>query len=778
MLSQKRVSKSDRQTQRGYVLVEALLVTVGIGFLAVASISLQDTLTRNQAKISIHSQLSEMRRMVMENLNNPGVWEQIVQNPENGIKQCLSDSEETCDYRPPKEIGLEVSAASKLYIDPTKPEVGFGLNLEGCNTFRDKEAAATACPFRASMQWQPVCTVGGDCKQLEVSVALIADERFEKLYSFSSESYSFKIKKNLDLKRTEMIPGSRTLTFKADSSAPKAVKVFLIVDNSTSMTDDRDNVAKGLESFVEGMKGYDVRYYVYTTESIQVAGWTHYPEKNSLSVTSALEFGPGAFTLPNGSVQQGLFDWVTVPGQQFRRWDGKFQLAPDMGSKWGLDLHQEANETNLAGIKANLVKVLRDVENAKADNEGGLCTIAHILNDTGPNSPLQPGDSAIFLTMSDEDDAGFSGEGGDRTICPGVIAVHPNDDTAIHRKLCDIKKTPDKCLTLQISLRKPDKYWKTAYFEWRKADSIRKDWVDLCESLIPGACGPTDSTVACTRAEIPWETPTGWTWNNSCYAETKGYTQEEYWLLDRADFSLDDRDVNGNFIAKNEHYCFQPFTYKGVKYKDAYDFGKRFGGIKDSDLHPTDAWCWLNFWAHEPMHEAQWAVLGSTRVPSNDVWSRPKFEKPMNDLYASIPGQLRDKFGQDGYGLYMVVHDPERDALAGCPVLDPNSGSYGSKYRQVLLASDTPGNLISVCQDDYSVSIEHMRTQAQQIARDTYVLNPFDPNTERVYSVQVQRGGVPLILTKADYGISGGNVQFKAGFIQGNDQITVVIVPK
>lgn len=766
-----RVSKLDRRTQRGYVLVEALLVTVGIGFLAVASISLQDTLTRNQAKVSIHSQLSEMRRMVMENLNNPGVWEQIVQNPENGIKQCLSDSDEVCDYRPPKAIGLEVSAASKLYIDPKKPEIGFGMNLEGCETFELKESPATACPFQASLLWQPICSVGGDCKQVEVSVDLKADPRFEKLYSFSSESYSLKIKKNVSLKKTEMVPGSRTLSFKADSSAPKAVKVFLIVDNSTSMTDNRETMAKGLESFVEGMKGYDVQYYVYTTESIVNAIWNYYPyiDETELSPTRVWDYGPGIWTMPDNSTKPGRFDWMTVPSQKFKRWDGRIQLAPDMGQRWNLDLHQDANETNLAGIKATLTKIMRDVENPKADLEGGLCTMAHILNDTGPNSPLKPGDSAIFLTMSDEDDVGFTNDGGYSTICPGNIGVRPNDESLVHHAHCD-RSRPETCDSMQISLRKPDKYYKTLYFQWKQKDSVWDAWADTCESFVKGECGETGTEMACTRAEVPWADPDGWKWNNKCTAKVQRSTQEEWWLLDRKD--LDSGNVN-----PNKDYCTQPFTYKGVNYTDAKDFAVRFGKIDLASLHATKPTCWLNFYTHEPFQEAQWAILNSEHETGNDLWDWKKYQKPMETLYASIPGKLRETFGQDGYGVYTVVHDKDRDASAGC-VLAEDSGSYGSKYKDVLLATDTPGNLISVCQDNYSASIEHMRTQAQQIARDTYVLDPFDPNTERVYSVQVQRGGAPLILTKADYGISGSNVQFKAGFIQGSDQITVVIVPK
>lgn len=771
MRSSKSVSKLEPNRQRGYVLVEALLVTVGIGFLAVASISLQDTLTRNQSKVSIHSQLGEMRRMVMENLNNPGVWNQIVQNPDNGIKQCLSDSEETCDYRPPKPIGLEVSAASKLYIDPKKPEVGFGMNLEGCETFQKKEASATACPFQAKLSWQPVCTVGGDCKQVEVSVDLVADPRFEKLYSFSSESYSFKVKKNLDLKRTEMVPGSRTLTFKADdASAPKSVKVFLIADNSTSMSDNRATMAKGLSSFVDGMKGYDVHYYVYTTESIMTAAWWHYPYTAPAdeSVTAAVEWGPGEFTMPDGSKRPGKFDWNVIPGQKFKRWDGKLQLAPDMGKKWGLDLHQEADSTDLSQIKATLIDVMNRVENKAADAEGGLCTMSHILNDTGPNSPIMPGDSAIFLIMSDEDDIGFSGGGGERTICPGNVGVRPNDDSKIYRQYCSVYQNGNACDAVEISVRTRDKYWKTAYFQWKQNDSLWDDWMDMCESYNSNACGVVGTQTACTQKDIPY-TPDGWKWNNKCHTEVNRTTESSSFILDKA-------DLDNGTLSKTKDYCNKPFKYKGVDYANAKDFAKRFGGLKDSDLHASGD-CWYDGKINEPFHEGQWAVLGSKSETHNEVWTYEDFEKPMKSLYSNIPNRMRELFGNDGYAMYMVVHDAERDAASGCHLV-ADSGSYGTKYKNTLLASDTPGNLISVCQENYAASIEHMRTQAQQIARDTYVLDDFDPTTERVYSVQVQRGGVPLVVTKSDYGISGKNVQFKGGFIQGNDQITVVIVPK
>lgn len=773
---QKTISERDCQSgkpsQRGYVLVEALLVCVGIGFLAVASISLQETLTRSQFKVSIHSQLSEMRRMVVENLNNPGVWDQIVQNPKNGIKQCLSDSTESCDYSGLKSIELEVSAANKLFIDPRNPEVGFGMSLEGCDTFEVKDQSATSCPFQARMVWQPICTVGGDCKQILVSVSFKADPRYEELYSFSANTYSFIIKRNLDLKRSESVPGSRTQSFKADASAPKSVKVFLIVDNSVSMADNRDTLATGLESFVDGMKGYEVQYYVYTTESALMAAWNRYPKTDAeISATSAIRWGDGAFTLPDGSKLKGRFDWVTVPGQKFNRWDGQIELAQDLGAKWNLGLTQKATDTDLTAIKTKLVKLMKDVENKDASSEAGICTMAHILNAKGPYNPIAPGDSAVFLTLSDEDDVGYTSSAPDHwTICADKISVRPNDPLGQSRNNCWLGPNPNLCDEIRIGLATPEKYWRTAYFQYRNKDSYMDNIADLCESHTPGACGVLGSVTTCTRADIPWPDPTdGWTWNNSCEMRVRS-TEES------ADFYLQKAKLDGGSFTAWKDYCTQSFNYDGTVYTDLYDFGRRFLKMKDSDFHSTPT-CWFEGAQLEPAHETHFTVMNSTIEPNNRLWDADDFQKPMDALYNSIPGRLRELFGKDGYALYSVVHDKGRDDLAGC-ALDPLSGSYGSKYKQLLLASDTPGNLISVCQANYSASLEDMRTQAQQIARDTYVLDPFDPLIERVYSIQVQRNGKPLILTKSDYGISGVNVKFKAGFIQGNDQIQVVIVPK
>lgn len=759
-----------RRNARGYVLVEAMLVCIGIGFLAIASISLQETLTRSQSKVSVDTQLSEVRRMILENLNNPGVWNNLVENPENGIKACLASTTSKtfgeCDYTNAKKISLDVSSGSRLRLDPSDETLGFDMNLTNCNGFGDDKISAAACPFRATMLWKPLCTILGDCQQAVIDVSIEADPRFESLYNFAAKTFSFAVKKNLALKRSIALPDSRQLSFIVNPAQPKKLEVYFIVDNSTSLRDNREMLGNGMATFVEAMKGMDVQYKVYTTESTALAASYAFPHE-MLEGSENFDFAPGRYAMHDGTFMDTMFSWAPdKPATgSYKSWTSKMQLKKDFAEQSGLNLNQTHDQTDLTAIKTGLTQALVNAETvAGGSAEAGLCTLARILYDTGPNAPVAIGENALFVILSDEDDSSFQQYGSGHKVCMGDVGVlekTTKDETV----WCDSSK--ETCEGANLYIRYP--YIEaTVVARLSMGDSVYQTGDNVVCSSANGACGAAGATRACSAAELPTN---GWT-IDSCEVRNIYSLKEVYLPLYKT-------KSPGNVVPDLCSNRDASFKHDGTTFSNVRDFMQRAGDLA-ADQIPADlstpSCDMSNFKSVNGVYPA-FKILASDMPFTQSNGINQKFLAETQLLYQKIPSRLRELYGKKGYGLFSVIHDKPKDTTAGC-TMDPSSGSYGTNYKSVQTASDTPGNLFSVCESDYSTSVKDMAIRAKQIVKDSFILEDFDSNLEMIYSVKIEREGNSIPVSASDYGLVGKSLQFRSGLVTAGDNILVVINAK
>ena len=102
-------------------------------------------------------------------------------------------------------------------------------------------------------------------------------------------------------------------------------------------------------------------------------------------------------------------------------------------------------------------------------------------------------------------------------------------------------------------------------------------------------------------------------------------------------------------------------------------------------------------------------------------------------------------------------------------------GSYGAKYKSVLMGTDTPGNLHSICSDNYAGPFEQLKQVVIETSLSTFVLNNFNAATDRIESIAITRGGIAVSFAPSDWTLTDKTIQFNPGILQTGDVVTFVM---
>lgn len=168
------------------------------------------------------------------------------------------------------------------------------------------------------------------------------------------------------------------------------LKVLLVVDNSFSMTQAQEKLATGVQSLIDGLKGFASSYYVYTT--------TQTGDKGVMSTRSGCRKEKDGVTTELASCPT-----TKELGAVYTAYE-KNELTPSLAVGADFKISADATEANFDNLKSKISTVITGAGTAGNDSERGICTFLRTIYEDGANKIFNPGDVTVFGIISDEED--------------------------------------------------------------------------------------------------------------------------------------------------------------------------------------------------------------------------------------------------------------------------------------------------------------------------------------------------------------------------------------
>ncbi len=159
------------------------------------------------------------------------------------------------------------------------------------------------------------------------------------------------------------------------------VKVLFVVDNSFSMSQAQDKLARGVQSLIESLKGFTASYYLYSTsQDGDKAVATERPgcEKLKNGVTTEIT------NCPTSNFELGAIY------TQYKKWD----LTPSLTTGSNFKISSTASSSEFSSLKSRLASAIIGMGVAGNDSERGICTLLLIPFRSTPRPEV-----AICLTI-------------------------------------------------------------------------------------------------------------------------------------------------------------------------------------------------------------------------------------------------------------------------------------------------------------------------------------------------------------------------------------------
>lgn len=180
----------EKKQNRGFTLVEIMVAT---GILLVGTMGLMtfvSAVKQMKTKTDTAELLIAKRAALMNVINSPKAWSQVVADGSNPSLACLRYNDSTSSNPGAQHAACDVSSAkgylnisdgtldadgTRLYLASTSATKGFDLQGATCNNFDDTSGSGT-CPYKYKVYWQAACSNGASsCNNPLVRISLQLD---------------------------------------------------------------------------------------------------------------------------------------------------------------------------------------------------------------------------------------------------------------------------------------------------------------------------------------------------------------------------------------------------------------------------------------------------------------------------------------------------------------------------------------------------------------------------------------------------------------------------
>ncbi len=392
------------------------IVFSGTAILSQNISSMKEKVLKNKSTIYISNSL----RMVLE---NPEAWKNTVLESENEILDCLREKK-TCSRQNDKsdrQVRYIRLASNDIFFKSNSH--GFTLKGERCNL------SDPACAVKPSILATFICNkssstdypISSDClsPQIELSVKFVKNPYSDIDGNFSQFNFIL-------IKNTEPTPctfGCREVTYSWDNDAnlrrPR-LKLVMVIDNSASMNIAQAKLANGFSKMLEELADMvtklksEIEFDIYTTtiwdydapRNLSVDGvaysYNYMDSSGNLHTTTT---SPSNITHTFDMIQNyyvnwpiSISNWDTIPSIS----NSSAPVEPlILTPTIALDRSEDGKFEIFKKKVQTLVSKIGTSGNAR---EGGLCVLNKVTYNKGDSRIFNPGDKAIFLVMSNEND--------------------------------------------------------------------------------------------------------------------------------------------------------------------------------------------------------------------------------------------------------------------------------------------------------------------------------------------------------------------------------------
>lgn len=554
------------------------------------------------------------------------------------------------------------------------------------------------------------------------------------------------LNKGQDQKTVIRAPLDRQVSITATATTVERknkLKVFLIIDNSSSMAEEQSRLASGLRRLSESLKGFEVEYFIYTTS---ISGGNRSVVNQSTTFISTNSLGgeevrsqikpPDAPTPYKLSTVMSLFN-------------------PQYSAQFTSNLSDADFNQRVQQLQSNVVSI----GTSGLQNESGLLAMAHILSAADFESRFRMsvanGDKVAFLILSDNDDQ-------------STIEMARNYNISLQRNISSnwsgLAKYEEDVQQVSgnyqqwIGLPNP-----TGALFTRVAGHVYVAHIRY-QSLCNGDPCYADDYIKANQVELGLGSACG-TFNCPAamlesYKSTTGRTALSCQIKcfsRQLDFSPP------NDLSKN--YCATSFTTGGKTYANFYDWMAREQGAH----FPKMDSCRHEYWKYELRpYTAHQPVAGSLKKTTI-------IQALTNSTTADLPGALRsklqEKFGPQGYLVAAIINRAD----LGTAECRAQAEGTGSRYLQFLQSLGSQGFSDTICKDDYSSALSSIKTFAERVVDKTMALSL--SSLESAFEVSIRRGSTVIALTADDFSMST-DLQFinlRPNLLQEGDIVDIKI---
>ncbi|WP_413290933.1 hypothetical protein [Bdellovibrio sp. HCB337] len=701
------------QPQRGSTIVSALVAVGVVSVMALASSAYVTSMHTQMKDVNVFFSLGQTQHNVLKALNSPAAWENTLADVSNKIAECK----------------LKIDACGALNGDANfviRDSMG-NIMVEGESgsfySYGGLTCTGDNCPIQVKSQWHLLCSEDGICSQMMVKLDFLTrgDNGFVSRRKFT-------VLKNYPIgKKTSTVVAEQEATERPAESFP-TTKVVIIMDTSASMADNFLKVKNGIKSLLSKVGQYNAEVYFYSTASQlgQFYNWNNEVSNYYKGFDNVSSYAP-----------------VMVDANSYAA-----QTQPDFSLKLSIPLN---SKLAVADLDSRIDQILSQYKPYPGtDRESGLCTLARIVEDSGPNRILNSNDLVYFIIVSDEDDAIMPIAGTSTISCDRAQTQKPIVSTVIQTTTASDPAADNVAIDFKFNFVNV-----TMSLKATKNDSSMSVLAPVCAEINGVVCKyRTPGTYPCPQEELD-KVSNYYTSIQSC---TMNVT------MGNGGLNLNTSDPASIQILKGISCSVGPYPmgYKTYQSKEEVFASQR-------TYNPsTYAGCTMrftkqvknqfNWWFHE--------LMDGTVVQTSYV-SPAKMVGLKQDLIR----KLNAKFGANGYAIRAFIQDPIKDQGL-CTLTD---GSYGTAYSDFIKMTQNPySSYESICHDDYGFSFDTLSKIITQKVESTFIF-PEVKEGQAISGVNVTRSGAEVSVCSNDYEIVGNKVIFKENVLQPGDKVSIYV---
>ncbi|PIR23469.1 MAG: hypothetical protein COV44_02800 [Deltaproteobacteria bacterium CG11_big_fil_rev_8_21_14_0_20_45_16] len=540
------------------------------------------------------------------------------------------------------------------------------------------------------------------------------------------------------------------------------VKIGVIVDNSSSMADEQNAMATGVQNMLESLRANkpNLDFYIYTTTS-EGSNPNQKPASTAIYEYQVPD-GQGGFLITE---DPGYFEQHTPLTRINRN-----ALNPSLSEKDSSKIRENMSEEEFDDAILYIQSSIATIGTSGSPTEKGLCSMGRLLAEgTELRKQFSLGDLAAFIIISDANDDSTDvncrdqarQDFGPANEYTNLVGTNDRQQTGLSKWL--YRQNFQRNFYDRVQVR-----YKTCIVDGQERDCGESPFITWANQPPPEEVGNppiSPNYTTCTSEVKTWLSI-----QNGFPGFGPGEPCEYRSLKSSITYSFTDLE---QFTL---NFCNQNFTYQGQDYLNLEDYFRETRAQLDSSYLAGVCYDSYDTGTHQnfsPNTGGRFLPEYGETSPTTNISLRTTLSDNAPSLPAAIIEKAESMFGNDGFFVTSIIDEDALNNGGNGVCFGPPEEQGTNYYDFVLSLGDGRGSAYPICSEDYTPGLSNLSNFIQKVTEGTYIISQMEPG-ESVDSVIIVRNNINIPVTEGvDYEVFQNRIQFNPDVLQPLDQLIV-----